>query len=67
MDDLLPQNVSTLTFYNWIDGSRVESVDGRQLDVLCPSDGRVFATIPRSGPDDVDKAVCAAWCAFEGG
>lgn len=51
---------------NLIGGADVEALDGRSIDVLCPSDGLAFARIARSGPGDVDKAVAAARGAFEG-
>ena len=51
---------------NVIGGAKVEAADGRVLDVLCPSDGRVFARIARSGAEDVARAVAAARKAFEG-
>lgn len=33
-------------YSHWIDGQAQDSADGRRLDVLCPSDGLIFATIP---------------------
>jgi aldehyde dehydrogenase (NAD+) len=51
---------------NVIGGANVEAADGRVLDVLCPSDGRPFARIARSGAEDVARAVAAARKAFEG-
>lgn len=54
-------------FGNWIDGRSVEAESGRRLNVICPSDGKAFATIPCSGPRDVDAAVRAARRAFEDG
>src|SRR5690606_30550641 len=41
--------------------------DGRTIDVICPSDGKVFATLARSGTADVDAAVQAARTAFDKG
>lgn len=54
-------------FFNIVDGQRTEAEDGRRLDAICPSDGRVFATMPRSGRAEVEAAVAAARAAFEGG
>ena len=51
---------------NIIGGKNVGAADGRVLDVLCPSDGRAFARIARSGEEDVARAVAAARKAFEG-
>ena len=38
-----------------------------RIDVVCPSDGKAFASIPASGQADVDRAVEAARRAFEDG
>src|SRR6478609_7511933 len=35
------------------------------IDVVCPSDGKVFASIPASAEADVDRAVRAARHAFD--
>lgn len=48
-----------------IDGQWVGAVDGRELDVECPANKQVIASVPRSGAADVDKAVKAAGRAFE--
>ena len=39
---------------------------GATLPVIDPSDGEAFATIARSGPADIDRAVGAAHAAFDG-
>jgi aldehyde dehydrogenase (NAD+) len=49
-----------------IDGRHVEAVSGERLDMVSPSDGAVFASIPRCGAADVDLAMKAARRAFEG-
>jgi aldehyde dehydrogenase (NAD+) len=49
-----------------IDGRHVEAVSGERLDMVSPSDGKVFASIPRCGAADVDLAMKAARRAFEG-
>ena len=54
-------------FMQVIDGKAADSVSGARIDVACPSDGKVFATIPASGAEDVDRAVGAARRAFEQG
>jgi 1-pyrroline dehydrogenase len=43
-----------------IDGVWTEAASGERLPVVSPADGRVLATIPRSGPQDVEAAVAAA-------
>jgi len=50
-----------------VDGKLVDSLSGQRIDVVCPSDGEVFATIPASGAADVDVAVQAARRAFDDG
>ncbi|MFZ2101420.1 MAG: aldehyde dehydrogenase family protein, partial [Oricola sp.] len=52
---------------NVIDGRPADSLSGERIEVVCPSDGRVFASIPRSGVADVDLAVRAARDAFDTG
>ncbi|MGC4026523.1 MAG: aldehyde dehydrogenase family protein [Mesorhizobium sp.] len=54
-------------FMQLIDGKAVDALSGARVDVLCPSDGRVFASIPASGVADVDLAVKAAHQAFDEG
>ncbi len=49
-----------------IDGKHVEAASGRRLDMVAPSDGQVFASIPRCGAEDIDRAMTAARRAFEG-
>ena len=53
-------------FSNLIGGKSLPARDGRTVDVVCPSDGRAFATLPRSGAAEIDAAVRAARAAFEG-
>jgi aldehyde dehydrogenase (NAD+) len=54
-------------FMQVIDGKSVESASGERIDVVCPSDGKVFTSIPASGNVDVDKAVEAARRVFDEG
>jgi aldehyde dehydrogenase (NAD+) len=56
-----------LAFMNLIDGKPVDALSGARIDVACPSDGKVFASIPASGAADVDPAVKAARRAFDDG
>lgn len=49
------------TAYRWYaDGRWHDAADGRTLDVVDPSDGRRWATVPRCGAADVAVAVAAA-------
>lgn len=50
-----------------VDGQKVDALSGRRIDVVCPSDGQVFASIPAAGEADVDRAVKAAHRAFHEG
>ncbi|MCI5078416.1 aldehyde dehydrogenase family protein [Oricola sp.] len=52
---------------NVIGGKTVGAQSGARIEVACPSDGHVFASIPRSDAADVDAAVRAARQAFETG
>jgi aldehyde dehydrogenase (NAD+) len=54
-------------FMQIVDGKRVDALSGRRIDVVCPSDGRTFASIPAAGEADVDRAVKAAHRAFHEG
>ncbi|MBO6718138.1 MAG: aldehyde dehydrogenase family protein [Rhizobiaceae bacterium] len=57
----------TLAYMNLVDGKPADALSGERIDVVCPSDGEVFATIPASGDADVDRAVMAARRAFDAG
>ena len=57
----------TLAYMNLIDGKPADALSGKRIDVVCPSDGEVFATIAASGEADVDRAVKAARKAFDDG
>ena len=52
---------------NLINGHSVEARSGQRIEVVCPSDGQVFTSIPRSSEADVDDAVRAAHAAFHHG
>ena len=54
-------------FRQVIGGRSVPALSGGEIEVVCPSDGKVFATIPASGEADVDLAVRAARAAFDDG
>ena len=50
---------------NFVGGAHVDTADGITEDVVDPSTGEVFATMPVSGPADVDHAMGVAQEAFE--
>ncbi len=56
-----------VAFMQIIGGKRVDSVSGERIEVASPSDGKVFASIPASAAEDVDRAVQAARRAFDAG
>lgn len=49
-----------------IDGQDAGAASGQTIDVLSPSDGQVFDSIPRGSSQDVDRAVKAARAALKG-
>jgi 1-pyrroline dehydrogenase len=53
------------TFQQFIGGEWVDSASGETLEVENPANGEVIARVPRSGEEDVDRAVNAAARAFE--
>ncbi|MEP3276891.1 MAG: aldehyde dehydrogenase family protein [Stappiaceae bacterium] len=50
-----------------IDGEHRAATDGRTIDMRAPSDGQIFASVPRGGASDIDVAVQSARHAFEQG
>jgi betaine-aldehyde dehydrogenase len=55
-----PQNARMM-----IGGESVDAADGQTFEVINPANGRVIATAPLGGREDVDRAVTAAQKAFE--
>lgn len=43
-----------------IDGQDTEAISGERIEMLNPSTGKAFATIPRGNASDIDKAVASA-------
>src|SRR3990170_4360073 len=54
----------TRTFQNFIGGEWVDAASGETFDSTSPADGELIGTFPKSGADDVDRAVAAAKEAF---
>src|SRR6478735_329519 len=54
-------------FMQVISGKPADALSGERIDAVCPSDGLPFASFPRSGKADVDRAVLAARQALEAG
>jgi aldehyde dehydrogenase (NAD+) len=55
----------TKTFKNFIGGEWVDAVSGETFESRNPATGEVIGAFPKSGPDDVDRAVQAAQAAYE--
>jgi acyl-CoA reductase-like NAD-dependent aldehyde dehydrogenase len=51
----------------YIGGEPVDAAGGETLEILNPATAEVLSTTPAGGPEDVDRAVRAARCAFEEG
>ncbi|MBS9719428.1 aldehyde dehydrogenase family protein [Tianweitania sp. BSSL-BM11] len=54
-------------FMQVINGQPADAMSGARIDVVSPSDGKVFASIPAAGAADVDRAVQSSRQAFETG
>ncbi|MBP0438552.1 aldehyde dehydrogenase family protein [Tianweitania sediminis] len=54
-------------FMQVINGQPADAMSGGRIDVVSPSDGKVFASIPAAGAADVDRAVKSSKKAFEEG
>ncbi|HVN60511.1 MAG TPA: aldehyde dehydrogenase family protein, partial [Gaiellaceae bacterium] len=52
-------------FQNFIAGEWVDAVGGETFESLSPATGEVLGTFPKSGAEDVDRAVAAAKAAYE--
>jgi betaine-aldehyde dehydrogenase len=48
-----------------IGGQPVDAADGQTFEIVNPATGKVIATAPLGGREDVDRAVAAAQAAFE--
>jgi len=55
----------TKTFQNLIGGEWVDAASGETFESTSPADGETLGVFPRSGPEEVDRAVEAAKAAFE--
>ena len=50
---------------NFIGGEWVDAASGKTFDSTSPADSEPIGTFPKSGPEDVDRAVAAAKEAYE--
>src|SRR5437867_9113654 len=53
------------TFQNYIDGEWVDAASGETFESMSPADGETIGVFPKSGPEDVDRAVAAAKATHE--
>jgi alpha-ketoglutaric semialdehyde dehydrogenase len=56
---------ATKTFKNFIGGEWVDAASGETFETTSPANGDVLGVFPRSGAEDVDRAVEAAKAAYE--
>jgi alpha-ketoglutaric semialdehyde dehydrogenase len=52
-------------FQNYIDGEWVDAASGETFESTSPANGDAIGVFPRSGADDVERAVAAAKSAYE--
>jgi alpha-ketoglutaric semialdehyde dehydrogenase len=57
--------LGTKTYQNYIAGEWVDAASGETFDSTSPANGEAIGTFPRSGEEDVKRAVAAAKTAFE--
>ncbi len=57
--------LGTKTFQNYIGGEWVDAANGETFESTSPANGDTIGTFPRSGAEDVDRAVEAAKAAYE--
>src|SRR5205823_4840414 len=55
----------TREFRNYVDGEWVDAAGGETFESFGPATGETIGVFPKSGPEDVDRAVEAARAAFE--
>jgi alpha-ketoglutaric semialdehyde dehydrogenase len=57
--------VTTKQFQNYIGGEWVDAASGETFESLSPATGELIGTFPKSGSEDVERAVAAAKAAYE--
>jgi acyl-CoA reductase-like NAD-dependent aldehyde dehydrogenase len=53
------------TFKNYVGGEWVDAASGDTFESTSPANGDTIGVFPKSGPEDVDRAVAAAKAAYE--
>src|SRR5215212_7194375 len=57
--------LGTKSFKNYVDGEWVDAASGETFESTSPANGDTIGVFPKSGPEDVERAVAAARAAFE--
>jgi alpha-ketoglutaric semialdehyde dehydrogenase len=57
--------VAEKTFKNYVAGEWVDAAAGQTFESVSPATGETIGTFPRSGAEDVDRAVAAAKAAYQ--
>ena len=57
--------LGTKSFKNYVDGEWVDAASGESFESTSPANGDTIGVFPKSGPEDVERAVAAARAAFE--
>jgi alpha-ketoglutaric semialdehyde dehydrogenase len=57
--------LGTKSFQNYVDGEYVDAASGDTFESTSPANGDTIGTFPKSGPEDIDRAVAAAKAAYE--
>jgi aldehyde dehydrogenase (NAD+) len=57
--------LGTKSFQNYVDGEWVDAASGETFESTSPANGDTIGTFPKSGGEDVDRAVAAARAAYE--
>src|SRR2546430_1596956 len=57
--------LGTKSFQNYIGGEWVDAASGDTFESTSPATGETLGRFPKSGPEDVDRAVAAAKAAYE--
>jgi alpha-ketoglutaric semialdehyde dehydrogenase len=57
--------LGTTTYKNFIGGEWVDAASGETFESVNPANGETIGTFPKSGPEDVDRAVEAAKTTYE--
>ena len=57
--------VETKTYKNFIGGEWVDAISGETFESTSPATGELIGVFPKSGAEDVDRAVAAAREAYE--